>query len=203
MRRELTEAVAGLLGHLDYSHRPPAEGDDRAALVALASLVARSRSPVERDHQGEIVLVGDSEAPTRLVKALDRLRAGALAVGLEPAEAWRVTCKAGLDSIPKLRRGVHDHLANVGRADTTKVVAQALDHPTRTVTRALEDLAAHRVLIRQAGTELQAEGEQSADGRADYWELSPWAAGAVEMCKIKQETSVGDEALASCGEVLS
>src|ERR1039458_3072536 len=67
MRTEMREAVAGLFA----ADSQPAHvlGDDRKRQAPVpATLVARARSPVERDYQGEICLVLDAEAPTRLVK---------------------------------------------------------------------------------------------------------------------------------------
>src|SRR5262249_44333527 len=66
MRDELRAAVHGLLS------RPSGQPYDvhpvRDRLAALGSYVALARSPVDRDQQGEIRLVLDPEAPTRIVK---------------------------------------------------------------------------------------------------------------------------------------
>ena len=83
MRAEIREAVAGLFAADLQS--PHVLGDvGKRRLVAAASLVARARSPVERDYQGEIQLVLDAEAPTRLVKQLERLYAALGTIGLRP-----------------------------------------------------------------------------------------------------------------------
>jgi hypothetical protein len=68
MRHALIEGVRGLFTD-GLPHEPKARTrGELKRLVRLARLVALSRSPVERDHQGELDLVLDAEAPTRLAK---------------------------------------------------------------------------------------------------------------------------------------
>jgi hypothetical protein len=162
MRTELQEAVVGLLEHLPGTAHPLDESI-RARLAALGSYVAKARSPVDRDAQGEIRLVLDPEAPTRIVKMLAQLWQAAGLLGLGPAGAWEMVRRVGLDSIPKLRRLILDILeSRVTVANTTEIAA-AVEHPSRTTRRALEDLTAHRVIRRLAG----------GDGKPDHWELTP------------------------------
>ena len=68
----------------------------------------------------------------------------------------------GMDSIPKLRRSILDYLGTRATTATTTDIAEYVEHPSRTTRRGLEDLAAHRVVRRQAGGE----------GKADRWELT-------------------------------
>ena len=160
MRKELREAVRGLLQHLPG--QPYEKADVRGAVVALASYVARARSPVDRDHRGDIRLVLDPEAPTRIVKALVQLWRASGLLGLDRADAWELVRRVGMDSIPKLRRGILDRLADCPTSATTTEVAEAVEHPAQTTRRALEDLTAHRVVVRTPG----------GTGRADRWELA-------------------------------
>jgi hypothetical protein len=122
MRRELKDATAGLLTHLPGQ---PHEVDAgvRAALIALASLVSQGRSPVHRDHQGEIDLVLDAEAPTRIIKQLGQLWCACGVLGLDRAGSWEVVARAGLDSIPKLRGAVIRYLAGRAEPASTTTVA--------------------------------------------------------------------------------
>jgi predicted ArsR family transcriptional regulator len=83
-------------------------------------------------------------------------------LGLAHAPAWDLVRRVGLDSIPKLRRAVLDYLATSLAAPTTTDIAEAVEHPTQTTRRALEDLTAHGVVIRNAG----------GQGRPDRWELA-------------------------------
>lgn len=173
MRGELADAVVRLFAAADLPEAPPPLSDEETGrLVALATLAARCRSPVERDsHKREIDLIPDPEAPARLALVLSRLRAGMAAVGVDRGEAWRILVKVGLDCMPALRRSVFELLAKdvmtIGtahRLDTT-TIATAVGYPTTTARRALEDLAAHGVVTREAG----------GQGKPDRWALSDWA----------------------------
>ncbi|HMF96095.1 MAG TPA: hypothetical protein VKE96_17450 [Vicinamibacterales bacterium] len=170
MRDELRDAVRGLL------RQPPGVAHDLsdqrvlARLTALGRFVALARSPVDRDYQGDIRLVLDAEAPTRIVKMFAQFWRAAGLLGLDRSAAWTLVRRVGMDSIPKLRREVLDHL-NTRRLDglpisaSTTDVAEVVEHPSRTTRRALEDLTAHRVVRRITGGE----------GKADNWTLTDQA----------------------------
>ena len=112
-------------------------------MVALASLVARSRSAVERDrYTRDILLIPDAEAPTRLLVELAKLFAGLITVGTSNTEAWRIIRKVRMDCLPATRRLVLTHLAPTKDKMDTKTIAIALGYPTNTTRRACEDLAA-------------------------------------------------------------
>jgi hypothetical protein len=104
----------------------------------------------------------DAEAPTRVLKMLVQLWQACGLLGLSHEEAWAVVRRVAFDSVPKLRRAVLDHLAQSARLYTTTEVAEAVERPTQTTRRALEDLAAHRVIYREAG----------GPGKADLWALA-------------------------------
>jgi hypothetical protein len=73
MRSELADAARSVLEHLDQPRQRDDDETDR--LIALATLVVRARSAVERDgYSREIELVPGSEAPTRLVIVLAQRR---------------------------------------------------------------------------------------------------------------------------------
>jgi hypothetical protein len=164
MRAELSTAVSRLFGG-GLADAPPLRTDDRERLVALASFVVCCRSAVERDsYSREIELIPEAEAPTRLVVVLARLLAGLDAIGVDRAEAWSVVVKAGLDSIPAIRREILNALGQVDQVDTSRV-SHAVGYPTQTTRRALEDLTAHRI------TERHTAGK----GHADNWSLSTFA----------------------------
>jgi hypothetical protein len=172
MRAELRAAVRGLLENLPG--QPYDKREIRAPIIALASYVARARSPVDRDQRGDIRLVMDAEAPTRIVKMLAQLWRSAGLLGLEPAHAWAMVRRVGMDSIPKLRRAVLDMLAASITTASTTDVAEAVEHPQQTTRRALEDLTAHRVVLRYPG----------GQGKADLWELAPQARSWLEQSVI-------------------
>jgi hypothetical protein len=177
MRKELATATAGLLTHLPGQPHP-VSGEAREGLIGLASLVSQARSPVHRDYKGEIELVGDAEAPTRIIKQLGQIWWACGLLGLGEHDSWEVVRRCALDSIPKLRGAVIRYLAQLdGQAGTT-TVGTGVVHPTRTVRRALEDLAAHGVVTR----------ESAGKGFADSWELSDMARGWIKVTGTLPET---------------
>jgi hypothetical protein len=163
MRQELAAAVTGLFAGVDLSTPPPLSPTDTDRLVALAELVARARSPVVRDsYRREIELVPDSEAPGRIIGALARLLTGLRMIGVHESDAWRLTVKTGLDSMPAARRHALELLL-AREAPTTTELATALGLPNPTTRRILEDLTAHDVISR----------ESQGPGKADLWRIRP------------------------------
>jgi hypothetical protein len=183
MRSALADAVAGLFAN-GLPHPPHELTPDLAErLVGLALLVATARSPVQRDPRtGDIELVLDAEAPTRLVKAFGRLYAGLGAIGLAPAEAWPVVVRVGLDTIPKLRRALLDAFKGQEWRTTTELRADVA-HPRSTVHRTLQELHAHGVIELRAG----------GDGKPDSWRLEPWVAEEMTRAATAPEMSESQE----------
>lgn len=72
--------------------------------------------------------------------------------------------KAALDSMPALRRAVMDVLVRESSEIPTTTLAEAVQHPTSTTRRALEDLTAHGVVVRRS----------QGQGKSDKWEASEW-----------------------------
>ena len=160
MRDQLRAAVRDLLDHLPGTAYD--KTDVRTPIIALAKYVALARSPVDRDHQGEIRLVLDAEAPTRIVKMLVQFWRASGLLGLPKPDAWSLVRRIGMDSIPKLRRAILDDLAAHVTNRSTTAIAKQVKHPTRTTRRGLEDLAAHQMVQRTAGGE----------GKPDLWTLT-------------------------------
>jgi hypothetical protein len=121
---------------------------------------------VSHDGSGQVELVLDAEAPTRLVKQLGQLWRACGMLGLDHAASWEVVRRAALDSVPKLRGAVVRVLARqagalpreegepfLARASVTEI-ADAVSHPQRTTRRTLDALEAHKVVkrIRAGGT---------------------------------------------------
>jgi hypothetical protein len=159
MRRELAEAVAALFAGSGSEPRAlnDAEADE---LINLASLAVRIRSTVERDRQSrEIESVHGAEGPARLALTLERLLAGLDALGVDRTRAFDVVRRVAMDSVPPLRRRALDWLQVQELPSATSAVATALDLPTSTTRRVLEDLAAYQLIERHS------EGQ----GRADLW----------------------------------
>lgn len=166
MRQALVAAVEPVLSGADLASQPHSPDHDTTEwLVDLSTLAVRCRSAVDRDgHSREIELVPDPEMPARLTLVLWRLLRAMLAIGLALPEARRLTIKIALDSMPALRHAVLDALPVDGAAITTTTVAKELGYPANTTRRALEDLAAHRIVTRY----------QMGQGKSDEWALSEW-----------------------------
>jgi hypothetical protein len=162
MRGELSAAVAALFAQPVIE--PPEDEEVAERLVKLAVLVVRCRSAIERDgYTREIELIPDAEGPGRLVIVLDRLLAGLLALGANPAATWRVVETAALDSIPAIRRRLIELLLSAGEMPKADIAA-AIGYPVRTTERALEDLVAHEIV------------DVDRTGRAHTWRISEWTA---------------------------
>lgn len=163
--QEMRAGLADVVGHFLESvrGREPRELSEHEGnyLITLARLVVRARSAVDRDGRSrEIEFVYGTEAPTRLVKQLERLLAGLDVIGLPREEALRIIGALALDNIPPNRRTVLGYL-HAEDSSSTQNVADALDLPTTTVKRALEDLTAHGLVGR------------SGESNALHWRLSP------------------------------
>jgi len=181
MRRELADVLAGLFAELDLSEPPPLVNRDVERLVDLADLVSCARSPVVRDsYRREIELVPDREAPGRIVGALARILTGLRLIGVDEPEAWRITAKTGLDSMPAVRLQAIRFLLEHGEATTTEVATE-LGLPNPTAHRTLGDLSAHGVL----------ERESQGQGKPDLWRLQNWVGERYHAAtKTSSEMSV-------------
>jgi hypothetical protein len=185
MRQALIGAVEPVLtaASLDgLPHSPDLETTEW--LVDLSTLAVRCRSSVDRDgYSREIELVPDPEMPARLALVLWRLLRAMTAIGVPLAEARRLTAKVALDSMPALRSAVLNKLPRDGSPVATTKVASSLGYPTTTARRALEDLAAHRVVRRH----------QHGPGKSDEWTLSEWTMSRLRAIAVTvPEMSVGD-----------
>lgn len=164
MRRELAEAVTALFSA--ERHEPqPLTPEERRELVRLSALVARGRSPVERDRvTREIELIPGAEGPARLAVTLERLLAGLDTLNCERDLALRVVRRVALDCLPPLRLRLLNELAARPEPATTSSLAVAVDTPTVTAKRTLEDLAAYRLITRIS----------QGKGKPDLWQLASW-----------------------------
>jgi hypothetical protein len=161
MRAELATAAVDVMRNEASPRECSPEETNR--LVKIAVLVARARSAVYREgYSREIDLVPPPEAPTRLVKQLDRLLGGLDVIGASREEAWATVTKTARDSVPALRMVVLDVLAREDASVDTNAIAEQVRHPATTTRRALEELTAHGLI------ECQRQGE----GRPHLWRLS-------------------------------
>jgi hypothetical protein len=168
MKEELAVAVGGLFTKTAKRPRPlkhfgKLTKDDEDDIIHMANLISLARSPVERDHSGEIVHVGDPDAPTRVAKALGQIRDGLMALGLGDNATWDVLVAVALDSVPNPRRLVLLELMKAGTALSTSRIAASVNWSRRTVLRTLEDLRAQRVIKHC--------GQSDVLVNSDRWEL--------------------------------
>ena len=166
MRHQLAGYVQRLYANMPATIQPaPLPQSTQERLVSLATLITRARSAVDRDgYSREVIHIHQDEGPARLVKQLANLHHGLDYIGATHDQKWRVITKTAFDSIPPLRAACLKVLAFEESANTTDV-GEAIQHPTTTTRRALEELAGHSVVTREAG----------GQGRADIWRLNPWA----------------------------
>ncbi len=165
MRATIAETVerffAGLVLPAEIA-LPDVAGQDR--LVDLATIGTRCRSSVVRDsYRREIDLVPQPERVPRLLAQLAQLRAGLLAIGVAPDEAWRLLAKVAIDGMTGGRRRVLDTLTGRALDRSTSAVAGYARLPETTARRHLQDLTAIDVV------------EHTGDF-PECWRLSEWAA---------------------------
>jgi hypothetical protein len=168
MRAELADAVANLFA----SKRPEPQkisADEIRRIDRVISLVVRLRGTVDRDrHKREVEAVLGAEGTARIGLALERILAGLETLGVDRETALGVVEAVAMDSVPPLRRQAYEHLCAAKtltgyEAEETPDIAEALDLPTNTVRRALEDLTAYRLVKR----------ESRGGNKADRWTATP------------------------------
>jgi hypothetical protein len=115
----------------------------------------------------------DAVCPGRLALTLARLMGGLWCIGVAPEAAWALLVKVALDCMPDLRRRVFVHLVeHYDERYPSKAIAAALGYPTTTTTHALEDMAAHRIVMRHPAKP------------ADEWNISDWALNLHQTPKM-------------------
>jgi hypothetical protein len=116
------------------------------SLGALATFVARSRSPVTRNsYTREVEIVHAPEEPARLMAQLLRLEAGLSVIGVPADWTQFIVKKVAMDCISPIRYRVIQALATGGsEGSDLKSLVQATQHPKTTTWRAVDDLRAIR-----------------------------------------------------------
>lgn len=138
MRDELAGAVAGVISGMDNEPIRLTDSESRI-IVAAADLVTRARTAVEYDYRGDIIDAHAPEMPTRCAKQLTQIVRGAVAIGMDRAEALRLAIRCARDSIPPLRLAIIDDVAQ-HPASSTQEVRRRIDKPRKTVDRQLQSL---------------------------------------------------------------
>jgi predicted ArsR family transcriptional regulator len=99
-------------------------------------------------------------------------------LGVDDDDAWRVTVKVALDSMPATRLQVLDLLLDQYEAVPTTTVAAALGLPSSTTRRVLEDLAAHGAVARIS----------QGKGKTDLWNVTDWAASLYRGATVPEKS---------------
>ncbi len=139
MRKEMADAVAGLVGHIDANATYALTADDEDKIVTVADIVTLARTGVETDYRGDVIDAHDPEAPTRLAKQLCMILRGAMAAGMAHDDALRLVIRCARDSMPQLRLSV---LLDVAAHPDSPVIEirRRLQKPRTTVERILAAL---------------------------------------------------------------
>lgn len=168
MRRELSEAVAEFLKHLQVPDELAPDKDTIDELITLSDLVARARSQVARDFKGDPEFAHASEMPTRISKQLAQLWRGAKACALTDAEALAAVRRVAADSIPPDRRAVLEAVSNLD-GPTGRDIEDATGMSRRKADRVLQELALLKMIRRQR------------EGEGHPWTWHPAEAHAADM----------------------
>jgi hypothetical protein len=163
MRKQLASAIVQLFAVPRREPRALTE-EEIDQLDSIISLAVRLRGAVTRDRiKRELEYVHGAEGTARIGQCLERLLAGLDSLGVDRTIAFDVAKSIALDSVPPLRRRAYELLLEQPTALKTPEIADALDLPTNTVRRALEDLAAYRLARRIKG----------GTGKPDSWQARP------------------------------
>lgn len=103
MRAELGDAVKQVLTGLPTGNPPTVDGDDLEALLAVADIVTRARTAVERDQRGDPIDSHALEMPTRFAKQLAQIVRGSLLLGASRERALALAMRAAADTMPRMR----------------------------------------------------------------------------------------------------
>ncbi len=146
-KSDLKKAVHELLQHLP-STDPALPTGTEEQLASLAEYVARARSHVARDgYNKQVQYLPEPEAATRIAQQLAQLAKGsALIAGRSEVcvEDYALAKRAGLDSIPPIRRKILDAL----------LLGQGIEHfgiPRQTADYAMQDLQLLGLLEKRKG----------------------------------------------------
>ena len=187
MRSDLSKVTVKLLeaaaARLDAEPEPGLTQAEITSLLGQADLVTRTRTPVERDYQGNPAFAHALEMPTRFAKQLVQLVRGGLLVGLDRDTAMGVAARCCHDTMPPLRQMVLADVAANPHSFTADV-AKRVQIPRNTVGRTLQ--------------ELQLLGLLEVDG-IDYGERVRWiyslapVIDRADLAKCSRNVSRGEE----------
>jgi len=177
MRKELSDAITKLFS-TPLGQPQPLADNEISELESTINLVVRMRGATARDRfKRELEFVYGEEGTGRIGLCLTQLLAGLDSLGLDRSTAMKVVTSVAMDSVPPLRRQAYEWLlkrkgdfkagtlkpvtvkdkdgeektAPAPLKATTAQIATALDYPTNTIRRVLEDLAVYHLIKRSKG----------------------------------------------------
>jgi DNA-binding transcriptional ArsR family regulator len=171
MRAELRKTVRDFINGLTIPEHVDLPNEIAQWIVNIADFVSVARTGVARDHYSsarEITDLPDPEVPTRLAQQLGALACAHAVLHDRAAvtdEDLALVAETALACIPQRRRFILKLLAEAGAAMETAEIAEAVDLPTVTARRDLEDLTALGL----------AKRIKVGEGRADLWQVTDLA----------------------------
>jgi hypothetical protein len=160
MRARLVEAVTNLFA---VPLPAPRDISDREInwLNDILKIAVRLRGSVKRDYRTrELEDVYGAEGRARFGKALERVLSGLDCLGVKRSKARKVIRTIAFDSVPPNRLRAYRHLKKISPGwANTPIIAKAIDLPTTTTRRVLEELVAYGLAERTA----------QGQGKADLW----------------------------------
>jgi len=145
----------------------PTIGDEiKDNIIDIADMTCNARSQIDRDMKtGEIVHVYFAEVPTRLSEQLMAVSSGLMVMNDGPLtkDDEYILYKIALDSISSNRKMAMMKISQYNQVET-KGLAVALQYPTSTVRRWLEDLVALGICVRS---------KRDGAGSTDFWSIKP------------------------------
>ena len=135
-------------------------------IIDIANMTCLARSMIDRDMKtGEIMHVYMAEVPTRLSEQLMAVSCGLMVMndGDLTEDDEYLLYKIALDSISSNRKMAMQKLAAYDEVET-KGLAVALQYPTSTVRRWVEDLVALKICER---------AKHEGSGTTDFWKIKP------------------------------
>ena len=139
MRKEMAEAVAGVINSVDPTNVYILTDSDESIIVEAANIVTLARTGVESDYRGDVIDSHAPEMPTRFAKQLTQIMRGAIAIGMTKDNALHLVIRCARDSMPQIRLAV---LRDIAAHPESKVidVRRRLQKPRATTDRTLQAL---------------------------------------------------------------
>jgi hypothetical protein len=160
LRAQLVQAVTNLFA---VPLPTPRDISDREIrwLDNILQIAVRLRGGVKRDYRTrELEDIYGAEGPARFGKALERLLSGLDCLGVKRGEARKVVRTVAFDSVPPNRLRVYRYLKKISPAWVdTSIIAKAVDLPTLTTRRVLEELMVYGL----------AKRDPQGQGKPDLW----------------------------------